>query len=160
MHTASARCEITAARRKNPCPDAVRLVRCKTFVEFYPLYSAEHSSATCGQLHFSGSTLALVCLFCLVFTGNVWWFALAIVRGYAFAWASHDFFQHKHPATFTRPIYSLMGDVVAMAERTSGGLTSSAWSHRIAHATMYRLGFFVASQPHAQCPHSKTLIIR
>lgn len=110
------------AQPRSPLPDAVRLARCKTFAEFYPLYLAEHSNSTCRRLHFTGSTLALVCLFFLVFTGNVWLLAMAVFCGYAFAWAGHYFFQHNRPATFTRPIYSLMGDWVMWWQLLSGRL--------------------------------------
>ncbi|MDE2253806.1 MAG: DUF962 domain-containing protein [Betaproteobacteria bacterium] len=113
---------INTGQTANPRPDAERLARCKTFAEFYPLYLAEHSNATCRRLHFAGSTLALLCLFFLVFTGNVWLLAMAAFCGYAFAWAGHYFFEHNRPATFIRPLYSLMGDWVMWWQLLSGRL--------------------------------------
>jgi hypothetical protein len=38
------------------------------------------------------------------------WLLAALVCGYGFAWIGHFFFEKNRPATFTHPIYSLMGD--------------------------------------------------
>jgi hypothetical protein len=40
------------------------------------------------------------------------WGALAAlpIIGYGFAWIGHAFFEKNRPATFTFPLYSLMGD--------------------------------------------------
>lgn len=89
-----------------------RLAAARSFAEFYPLYLAEHRQPLNRWLHFTGSTLALVCLFFLVFTGNPWWLLAAVVCGYAFAWVGHFFVEHNRPATFKRPLLSLMGDWV------------------------------------------------
>ncbi len=83
-----------------------------SFAEFYPYYLSEHQDRTCRRLHFAGSTVALVCLILLVFTGNLWWLLGAAVSGYAFAWVGHFGFEKNRPATFRHPIYSLMGDWV------------------------------------------------
>ncbi|AKZ27981.1 MULTISPECIES: Mpo1-like protein [Ralstonia solanacearum species complex] len=83
-----------------------------SFAEFYPYYLGEHRNRTCRRLHFAGSTLALVCLIQLVFTGSLWWLLAAAVSGYAFAWVGHFAFEKNRPATFRHPIYSLMGDWV------------------------------------------------
>ena len=93
-------------------PDPARLAQAKTFAEFYPLYLAEHRQPLNRKLHFAGSTLALICLFFLVFTGNLMWLLAAVVCGYAFAWVGHFFVEHNRPATFKRPLFSLMGDWV------------------------------------------------
>ena len=83
-----------------------------SFAEFYPFYLGEHQDRTCRRLHFVGSTVALVCLILLVFTGNLWWLLGAAVSGYAFAWVGHFGFEKNRPATFRHPFYSLMGDWV------------------------------------------------
>lgn len=93
-------------------PNAEQLAGARTFVEFYPLYLAEHRQPLTRRLHFAGSTLALVCLFFLIFTANPWWLPAAVICGYAFAWAAHFFVEHNRPATFKRPLFSLMGDWV------------------------------------------------
>jgi hypothetical protein len=47
-----------------------------------------------------------------VVTGNAWWLLLAPVAGYGFAWIGHYVFEKNRPATFTHPLYSLIGDWV------------------------------------------------
>lgn len=93
-------------------PDRQRLASCRTFAEFYPLYLQEHRNPVNRRLHFAGSTLALICLFFLVFTADPRWLAAGIACGYGFAWAGHYLFEHNRPATFKRPLFSLMGDWV------------------------------------------------
>ena len=91
-----------------------------SFAEFYPYYLSEHQDRTCRRLHFAGSTVALVCLFLLVFTGNLWWLLGAAVSGYAFAWVGHFGFEKNRPATFRHPFYSLMGDWVMYRDIWTG----------------------------------------
>jgi hypothetical protein len=81
----------------------------RSFGEFYPFYLGEHRNATCRRLHFVGSTLVLGCLGALLLTGNAW-FALAALCGYGFAWLGHPVFEKNRPASFSRPLYSFMGD--------------------------------------------------
>ncbi|HWV05571.1 Mpo1-like protein [Ralstonia sp.] len=91
-----------------------------SFAEFYPYYLSEHQDRTCRRLHFVGSTVALVCLILLVFTGNLWWLLGAAVSGYAFAWVGHFGFEKNRPATFRHPFYSLMGDWVMYRDIWTG----------------------------------------
>ena len=81
-----------------------------SFAEFYPFYLSEHSDRTRRRLHFSGSTLALLCLVALIVTGNPWWLLAALLCGYGFAWIGHFVFEKNQPASFKQPLYSLMGD--------------------------------------------------
>lgn len=92
----------------------------RSFTEFYPVYLAEHSNRTCRELHFAGSTLALLCLAALLLTGNLWWLAGALASGYGFAWIGHYFFEKNQPMTFKYPIYSLMGDWVMYWQMLTG----------------------------------------
>lgn len=49
--------------------------------------------------------------------GPVWRYLVgAIVPAYAAAWVGHFFFEKNRPATFTYPVYSLMGDVTMLWE--------------------------------------------
>jgi hypothetical protein len=81
-----------------------------SFAEFYPFYLNEHNNATCRRLHFVGSTLALICLWALVWTRLPGFFVAALVCGYGFAWLGHYGFEKNRPASFKRPLYSFMGD--------------------------------------------------
>ena len=86
--------------------------RYHSFREFYPFYLSEHASRACRRLHFVGTSLVLGCVLAAIVTHNAWWLALAPVAGYGFAWIGHLSFEHNRPATFTYPLYSLMGDWV------------------------------------------------
>jgi hypothetical protein len=81
-----------------------------SFAEFYPFYLSEHSNRTTRRLHFIGSSLGLLCLMELLFTGDIWWLAVGLAFGYGFAWFAHFAFEKNRPATFRQPLYSFMGD--------------------------------------------------
>ena len=91
-----------------------------SFTEFYPFYLSEHAQRTTRRLHFLGSSLALLCLVALVFTGDAWWLAAGLVAGYGFAWVSHMAFEKNRPATFRHPLYSFMGDWVMFWQILTG----------------------------------------
>jgi hypothetical protein len=91
-----------------------------SFAEFYPTYLSEHVNRTCRELHFAGSTLALICLAGLLLTGNPWWLAGALAAGYGFAWIGHFAFEKNRPATFRHPLYSFMGDWVMYWQMLTG----------------------------------------
>lgn len=82
----------------------------KTFAEFYPYYLGEHKNRTCRRLHFVGSTLVLACLAMLIATGRPQYILYALLCGYGFAWVGHYVFEKNRPATFKRPLFSLIGD--------------------------------------------------
>ena len=84
--------------------------RFASFGEFYPYYLAEHSHRTSRRLHFVG-TLLFVCQWAmavLLVMPALW--LTGPLTGYAFAWVGHFFFERNRPATFTHPVYSLLGD--------------------------------------------------
>lgn len=84
----------------------------RSFAEFYPFYLGEHQNRSCRRLHFLGSTLALVCL-ALVFATGAWaWLLAGLLCGYGCAWVGHFVFEKNKPASFSRPLYSFMGDWV------------------------------------------------
>ena len=78
--------------------------------EFYPYYLSEHRNPTCRRLHFIGTTLALACLWALVWTHLAGFIVAALLCGYGFAWVGHFRFEKNRPASFRRPLYSFMGD--------------------------------------------------
>ncbi len=90
------------------------------FSEFYPFYLGEHRNRTCRRLHFVGSSLVLLLLAKVIFTG--WWAGLLLVPvvGYGFAWVGHFVFEKNRPATFKYPLYSLMGDWVMWKDMLTG----------------------------------------
>jgi hypothetical protein len=83
-----------------------------TFKAFYPFYLSQHQNVMCRRLHFIGSCLILLLIgYCI--NKNLWqglWFIPAV--GYGFAWLGHFIFEKNRPATFTYPVYSLIGDWV------------------------------------------------
>ncbi|WDE05949.1 DUF962 domain-containing protein [Thalassomonas viridans] len=84
----------------------------QSFAEFYPFYLSQHENRMCRRLHFTGSLLVLLTLaYCLY---QAFWSGLLLlpVLGYGFAWIGHFFFEKNKPATFTYPLYSLLGDWV------------------------------------------------
>ena len=85
-----------------------------SFREFYPFYLSQHSNRSSRRLHFVGSTATLACFAMMLAQPHLAlaWFVAAVVSGYGFAWIGHFVFQKNRPATFTHPIYSLMGDWV------------------------------------------------
>jgi hypothetical protein len=91
-----------------------------SFAEFYPAYLSEHSNRVCRELHFTGSTLALLCLAALLLTGNPWWLLGALLCSYGFAWVGHFAFEKNQPATFKHPLYSFMGDWVMYWQMLTG----------------------------------------
>lgn len=92
----------------------------ETFAEFYPAYLSEHANRVCRELHFAGSTLALVCLATALLTGSLWWVLGALLCGYGFAWVGHFWFEKNQPASFRQPIYSFIGDWVMYWQMLTG----------------------------------------
>jgi hypothetical protein len=94
--------------------------RYASFAEFYPFYLSEHRDRSCRRLHFAGSVLVLAAIAAAVLTGNAWWLLGAPLCGYGCAWIGHFFFEHNRPATFTHPVYSLIGDWVMFRDILAG----------------------------------------
>jgi len=90
------------------------------FADFYPYYLGEHGNRTCRRLHFTGSSLALVCLGLLLATGAWFWLPVGLICGYGFAWVGHFVFEKNKPASFKRPLYSFMGDWVMYKDIWTG----------------------------------------
>lgn len=97
------------------------MTRYSSFAEFYPYYLSEHSNRTCRRLHFVGSSLVLgVVLAVAIGSLSPWWLLSLPLIGYGFAWVGHFFFEHNRPATFTYPLYSLIGDWVMFRDMLVG----------------------------------------
>jgi hypothetical protein len=92
----------------------------RSFAEFYPFYLSEHRNPVCRRLHFSGSLLVVFVVLYVIITGH-WLVLLAVpLVGYGFAWVGHFFFEKNRPATFTYPLYSLIGDWQMFRDILSG----------------------------------------
>ena len=81
-----------------------------TYAAFWPFYLGEHRVRLTRTLHFIGTSLAVGVLAMMVWSLNWWLAPVAIVQGYAWAWASHFFVEKNRPATFTYPGWSFISD--------------------------------------------------
>jgi len=100
-----------------------RTAQFRSFAEFYPYYLGEHSNPTCRRLHFVGTSLVIALLAYTIGSGK-WLLLLAVpVFGYGFAWVGHFFFEKNRPATFTHPLYSLIGDFVMFRDILLGKIS-------------------------------------
>jgi hypothetical protein len=91
-----------------------------TFTEFYPVYLSEHANRSCRELHFTGTTLALLCLAALLLTGSLWWLLAALASHFGFAWTGHFAFEPSQPASMRHPVYTFMGDWVMYWQMLTG----------------------------------------
>ncbi|MFK8013973.1 MAG: Mpo1-like protein [Gammaproteobacteria bacterium] len=94
--------------------------RYQSFGEFYPFYLSQHSDPTCRRLHYVGTALVLTTVVYALVTGRWRALWLAPVFGYGFAWVGHFFFERNRPATFSYPLYSLIGDFRLFFDRVAG----------------------------------------
>jgi hypothetical protein len=84
--------------------------RFRSFAEFWPFYLREHGDPRTRALHYVGTSLGIVLLIGFAFSGD-WRLLLGSpIAGYAFAWLAHAFVERNKPATFTYPLWSLIGD--------------------------------------------------
>ena len=93
----------------------------KSFEEFYPFYLGEHSDPKCRAFHYIGTVLSLIVL-AMAFIIHPAWFIAVPIAGYSFAWFSHFTIEKNKPATFTYPLWSLMGDYKMFFSWLSGQL--------------------------------------
>lgn len=94
----------------------------RCFADFYPFYLGEHANSVCRGLHYAGTSLVIATFVYALVTGR--WSALWLIPifGYGFAWAGHFFFEKNRPATFSHPLYSLLGDFVMFFQALTGRL--------------------------------------
>jgi hypothetical protein len=92
----------------------------QTFQAFYPYYLTEHSHLICRRLPFIGSFgVVLASLYIVLSTA---WGLICLLPfiGYGCAWTGHYCFEKNRPATFTYPLYSLIGDWVMFKDMLAG----------------------------------------
>ena len=90
------------------------------FDEFYQFYLSEHAKRSTKLLHFLGTFLVLVILGVALLRQNWLLLILLPVVGYGFAWVGHFFFEKNKPASFSSPLYSLLGDFVMFKDILTG----------------------------------------
>ena len=95
--------ELTVMNVEVPSPFA-------TFKDFWPYYLSQHRGATVRAFHYAGSAISVATVIAAAVTGEPVFLAATPVAGYLPAWVSHFFIERNKPATFTYPVYSLMGD--------------------------------------------------
>lgn len=88
----------------------MKTAKYRTFQEFWPYYLSEHQHPVNRQLHFLGTSLALLSVGAAAVTRKKRFLALAPFMGYFFAWMGHFVVEKNRPATFTYPGKSLAGD--------------------------------------------------
>jgi hypothetical protein len=84
--------------------------RITRYRDFWPFYVSQHAKAGTRQLHFVGTSGALACIVLAAALPEAWLLLAAPVCGYFFAWIGHFLVERNRPATFTYPVFSLIGD--------------------------------------------------
>lgn len=101
-----------------------------SFSEFWPHYLADHRDPLNRRLHFVGTSLMAVALVTAVATGHLRLLLLCPLLGYGFAWVGHFVIEKNRPATFTHPIWSLVGDLKMVGLMWVGRLDLSETAER------------------------------
>ncbi|MFK7926890.1 MAG: Mpo1-like protein [Myxococcota bacterium] len=97
--------------------------RYASFWEFFPFYLSEHADSTNRILHFMGTGLVIAIGVTALVTLNPWFILGMPVAGYGFAWVGHFIVEKNRPATFTYPVWSLVGDFVMFGLAITGQLS-------------------------------------
>ena len=110
-----------------------------TYTEFWPFYVREHMRPATRWLHFTGTAGVFGIAAATLVTGNAWLLLAMPVCGYGFAWAAHALVERNRPATFTHPVWSLIGDFhmffLMLAGRMSGEVERHARGPSLASIT-------------------------
>jgi hypothetical protein len=94
--------------------------RISSFAAFWPFYLSQHASASSRWLHAAGTSAAIANAVRAVATLELWWLPLSLVLGYGPAWVGHFIIEKNRPATFTYPLWSLLGDFRMLANMCVG----------------------------------------
>jgi hypothetical protein len=81
-----------------------------SYREFWPFYVSQHLKAGTRLLHFIGTTAVILCVIAAITRREWWLLLLGPVVSYGPAWIAHFFVERNKPATFTYPLWSLIGD--------------------------------------------------
>jgi hypothetical protein len=102
-----------------------------TFQAFWPFYLSQHSLRTTRLIHVIGTLLALMVFIKAILTFSLSALAAALVFGYGFAWIAHALVEKNRPATFTYPLWSLLGDFYMLGLWLNGRLEAELMRHKI-----------------------------
>jgi len=105
--------------------------RYRTYAEFWPFYLAQHSRAGTRALHFFGTLLGLGLLAAGLLAWDWRLLAAAPVAGYGFAWLGHAAIERNRPATFSHPLWSLLGDFRMLGYWLTGRLAGVLARHGV-----------------------------
>jgi hypothetical protein len=94
--------------------------RMTKYAEFWNFYVQEHSKPATRALHFAGTSLGLLALVWVIWSGRWFYFPIFLVVGYAFAWFAHFVVEKNRPATFKYPLWSLISDLKMMWYMATG----------------------------------------
>lgn len=103
--------------------------RFKSFKEFWPYYLKEHSQPATREIHVAGTGGAVILMGLGLATGQLWLPLAGIGVGYGSAWTAHAFIEKNKPATFTYPLWSLMGDFKMLGHWITGTLDKEVEKH-------------------------------
>ena len=81
-----------------------------SYREFWPFYVSQHLKPATRLLHFIGTSAAILCIIAAIVWQEWWLLLLGPVVSYGPAWIAHVFVERNKPATFTYPLWSLIGD--------------------------------------------------
>lgn len=104
----------------------------RRFEDFWPFYVSQHRRPGTRVMHFIGTTLGLAFLVRAVTTGNAMLVLSGLAAAYGFAFAGHYFIEKNRPATFTYPLWSLVGDFKMYGLMLRGKMTAEV--ERLGHA--------------------------
>lgn len=125
---------LTAGRVRGNLAQTVRplklcsMKRPGTYSEFWPFYVREHLRPATRWLHFAG-TAGVFGFAAVSAVGDPWLLLAVPVCGYGFAWAAHAFVERNRPATFTHPLWSLVGDFNMFFLMLSGRMSKEVEQH-------------------------------
>ncbi|MDP2344590.1 MAG: DUF962 domain-containing protein [Deltaproteobacteria bacterium] len=98
--------------------------RIPTFAAFWPFYLSQHAVPLCRHLHFVGTVAILSNAVYAAVTMQPLFLLLTPLLGYGPAWFAHFIIEKNRPATFTYPVWSLLGDF----KMFGGMLTGKYWT--------------------------------
>ncbi len=102
----------------------------RSFAEFWPYYLREHSQPATRYIHVAGTVTGLA-LIAASFLGGPMLALVGVMVGYALAWVAHFQIERNRPATFSHPLWSLLGDLRMTALFLGGRLNGELRRHRI-----------------------------